>query len=386
MGSNSKSNSNSKNNNNNNTKSDDTIRRKDEYGYPLDENYELAQQYADRRNMPNEVLLNITLAAQNGCVAGMRHHGRDWLYSISAIDDSCTPNLRTIHLALPWLLEGAIRGHPVSIKDLTTGCYVMAKRGVVMTPITTTEKVLGSNTLQNDVTSANTTNDHDDNNATATTTTDTTDTTILGNGLYIPYGLCCYWLKMAIKWEANPDDKKGIISSYEHMRDKIKDRCIVCNYQGRICYDGEEDTETASSSSSSSTTTTTNDGGVILLKTCKSCAVYSYCSRECQEEHWFHYGHNAECNQLKILRKYHEPYCKEIREGCLRGDSPQSIKGLQKLRTKLGLSRERDLYDDYLGLEGLAGDKNTAMTIDPCAYLVARKGGTVHLGSIPGVM
>ena len=369
-----------------NTKSDDvTIRRKDEYGYPLDENFDLAQQYADKRNMPNEVLQHITLAAQNGCVAGMRHHGRDWLYTISTIDDTCTPNLRTIHLALPWLLEGAIRGHPVSIKDLTTGCYVMAKHGVaITTPITTTERVLGPKRIQNDVTSSanTTTNDDDDdkdnNNATA-------------NGLYIPYALCCYWLKMSIKWEANSDDKKRIISSYEHMRDKIKNRCIVCNNQGRICYDGEEvdtATERASTSTSTSTSTTTANGGGsgTLLKTCKSCAVYSYCSKQCQKEHWFQYGHNAECNQLKILKKYHQPYCKEIRKGCLRGDSPHTIIGLQKLRTKLGLSRERDLSDEYLGWEGHAGNQNTVMTIDPCDYLVARKGGTVHLGSIPGVI
>ncbi|OEU11290.1 hypothetical protein FRACYDRAFT_246404 [Fragilariopsis cylindrus CCMP1102] len=332
-----------------NTKSDDvTIRRKDEYGYPLDENFDLAQQYADKRNMPNEVLQHITLAAQNGCVAGMRHHGRDWLYTISTIDDTCTPNLRTIHLALPWLLEGAIRGHPVSIKDLTTGCYVMAKHGIaITTPITTTERVLGSHKkIQNNVTSSanTTTNDDDDDN-------DNDNNKATANGLYTPYALCCYWLKMSIKWEANSDDKKRIISSYEHMRDKIRNR--------------------------------SNGGGSgTLLKTCKSCAVYSYCSKQCQKVHWFQYGHNAECNQLKILKKYHQPYCKEIRKGCLRGDSPHTIIGLQKLRTKLGLSRERDLSDEYLGWEGHAGNQNTVMTIDPCDYLVARKGGTVHLGSI----
>jgi hypothetical protein len=120
------SNSNSNNNNNNNNKADDFIRCKDEYGYPFDEYYELAPQYADQLNMSKEVVHYTTLAAHNGCVVGMRHHGRDWLYSISALDGACKLKLRTIHLALPWLLEGAIRGHPVSIKDLTTGCYVMA--------------------------------------------------------------------------------------------------------------------------------------------------------------------------------------------------------------------------------------------------------------------
>jgi hypothetical protein len=42
--------------------------------------------------------------------------------------------------------------------------------------------------------------------------------------------------------------------------------------------------------------------------------------------------------------------------------------GLQKLRVKLGLSRERDLYDDYLVEEGHAGNNNKVMAIDPCKY------------------
>jgi hypothetical protein len=192
------------------------------------------------------------------------------------------------------------------------------KRGVPI-PIPT-ERVLESNTLQNDVTSTTTNDDDND------TTTTTTITNILGNGLYVPYALCCYWVKMAIKWEGNPVDKNEMISSYEHTRDQIKDSCIVCTNQGRTCYDGEEDTLTETAS----TTKTKRNDGATLLKTCKSCAVYSYCSKQCQEEHWFQHGHNAECNQFKILKKYHESYCKEIREGCLRGDPPQSIKGLQK--------------------------------------------------------
>jgi hypothetical protein len=44
------------------------------------------------------------------------------------------------------------------------------------------------------------------------------------------------------------------------------------------------------------------------------------------------------------------------------------------------------LYDDYLEEEGQAGNQNTVMAIDPCDFLLARKGGTVHLGSIAGVI
>jgi hypothetical protein len=81
---------------------------------------------------------------------------------------------------------------------------------------------------------------------------------------------------MAIQWETNSDDKKNLIPEYEQLRDAINDICIVCKKQGSICYDGEEEEEDKAIEKVAATTTTTNNGGVSLLKTCKSCAVYSY--------------------------------------------------------------------------------------------------------------
>ena len=57
----------------------------------------------------------------------------------------------------------------------------------------------------------------------------------------------------------------------------------------------------------------------------------------------------AKCRQLGVLlKKYHKPNVKEIRERLMRGDDPREIPPLQKLRKKLGLTRSREEYEGYL--------------------------------------
>ena len=88
----------------------------------------------------------------------------------------------------------------------------------------------------------------------------------------------------------------------------------------------------------------------------------------------------GECKQLKILKKYHKPFAKDIREATIRGDHDDCIPELQKLRNKLGLTRPVEDYRKILEGE-LGGELSPAK--DPREFLVARGDGTVHVGSIP---
>merc|ERR1711865_496183 len=47
---------------------------------------------------------------------------------------------------------------------------------------------------------------------------------------------------------------------------------------------------------------------------CGQCKFYCYCSRQCQTEHWVNLGHKGECKHLGLLKKYHEPYARDIRD------------------------------------------------------------------------
>ena len=114
------------------------------------------------------------------------------------------------------------------------------------------------------------------------------------------------------------------------------------------------------------------ESDLVELKTCNGCKLTAYCSKECQTIHWEEKTHKNECNQLKILMEYHEPYANKIREQIMRGDDPKSIIPLQKLRNKLGLTRPRMEYEEYLDRKNLD---------DPRALLFPRNNGTVYVGS-----
>ena len=69
------------------------------------------------------------------------------------------------------------------------------------------------------------------------------------------------------------------------------------------------------------------------------------------------------------------------------GDDPKSIIPLQKLRNKLGLTRPRKEYEEYLHLKNLDNDLDTSTsttnddTINPHTLLIPRNNGTVYVGS-----
>ena len=84
----------------------------------------------------------------------------------------------------------------------------------------------------------------------------------------------------------------------------------------------------------------------------------------------------------KFLQEYYKPYAREIREAIIRGDDPKTMDRLQTLRTKLGLNRPKEQYKDLL----LLLNNNNNNRPNPYKYLVARKDGTLHIGSTPKVM
>ena len=65
-----------------------------------------------------------------------------------------------------------------------------------------------------------------------------------------------------------------------------------------------------------------------------------------------------ECRQVILLRKYCKPsYVKEIREAIMDGQDPKNMHTLQRLRTKLGLNRPKEEYEELL-LRLTDDDKN----------------------------
>ena len=117
------------------------------------------------------------------------------------------------------------------------------------------------------------------------------------------------------------------------------------------------------------------DSDTVTLKRCDRCTFYYYCSTttDCQSKHW-RAGHEGECRQLEILKKYHRPYGKKIRSDIFNGIDPKDIPELQELRDRLGLSRPKTEYQDLL-------NKAKLLSIN---LIIPKKDGTVQLGSFPG--
>ena len=60
-----------------------------------------------------------------------------------------------------------------------------------------------------------------------------------------------------------------------------------------------------------------------------------------------------ECRQVILLRKYCKPlYVKEIRDAIIAGQDPKEIHTLQRVRTKLGLNRPKEEYEELLLILG----------------------------------
>jgi len=95
----------------------------------------------------------------------------------------------------------------------------------------------------------------------------------------------------------------------------------------------------------------------------------------------------AECRQFMILKEYFKPrYAREIREAIISGVDPKNIPRLQTLRTQLGLNRPKEDYEELVLCLNDNNNNNTSNRLDPYKYLVARKDGTVHIGSTPNII
>jgi len=126
-------------------------------------------------------------------------------------------------------------------------------------------------------------------------------------------------------------------------------------------------------------------------KWCGGCRYYSYCGKDCQRESWKTYeegGHNhmGECRQLNILTRYYRCKVKEIREAIIRGENPKDIVRLQTLRTKLGLNRPKEEYEELLVTLRDDDTNDTTKSPNRCEYLIARNDGTVWIGSTPNLI
>ena len=173
----------------------------------------------------------------------------------------------------------------------------------------------------------------------------------------------------------------------------------------------------------------------LSLSLCPSiqCKFYCYCNSECQIYHWKKGGHCGECKHLALLRKYHEPNARSFRDlfagefmrnrlskstrksgkrkkgkgkknvAALKetNDRNQAFDLFQELRGKLGLTRPRKDYEMYSGLvaawwddhrtktplsrvsKAINDNESSSSKPKPHELLVARKDGTVHVGSTP---
>jgi hypothetical protein len=230
-------------------------------------------------------------------------------YKRGAETDGCVPCIHKytdgcilkrkemIHLLLPLLLEGAIRGYIRSMQFLIGACYFEAKPA-------------RARSLED------------------------------------------YWEKIEIS--LYPDIPLNKKEAVKNLKTQIGKKCYTCSKQ-----DLDED---------------------VTLVACGKCGYYYYCGKECQLIHWDAAAgnHIGECNHLKILKTYHRPYAEEIRDKIIRGDDPKSIPELQELRTQLGLNRPKEDYEELILHLGDEHNSNNRYE-----HLVARKDGTVHIGSTP---
>ena len=114
----------------------------------------------------------------------------------------------------------------------------------------------------------------------------------------------------------------------------------------------------------------------VTLEKCSRCNFYYYCSTECQKKKWRD-GHAGECNHLAILKQYHRPHGKHIRDSLINGVDPKNIPELQELRHRLGLDKPKAEY------EVLLEQATKSDGIKPIELVPPNKDGTVQIGSYP---
>ena len=293
--------------------------------------YDLIKKFQEPGQTNAQVRNAYKIGAENGCIISIKEYALALAVRHETTNDC-------IQLALPWALEGAIRGN--------SDCY----RILINIYAAACEKV----------------------------------------DAYSPCALCDYWMKFSNKWGIKNDTKdenEEIITSKDQkkrcgvIRNELKDtllfkECAMCDEADSVEFN-------------------------VTLQRCEQCKMYYYCSEKCQSHHWNNQGHRSECKQYQILQKYHKPYAKEIRDAIKRGDDPKDIVRLQILRKKLGLTRPRTEYEQYQTIKGSEGtEESTELTaefstfsleeetpaVNPYSLLIAREDGTVYLGSIPTVI
>mmetsp|Transcript_48318 Transcript_48318/g.54761 ORF Transcript_48318/g.54761 Transcript_48318/m.54761 type:complete len:295 (+) Transcript_48318:157-1041(+) len=243
-------------------------------------------------------------AATHGCVACI------YYYVELQVDRG------QVHLALPWAMEGAIRGHVVCMEKLIYNCYNLAKP-------------------------------------------------VHAGALYN------FWEKTIIAFGSTSFTKE----KRKHYKKELANKCFTCD---------KVDSESPN----------------MKFEKCGVCKYYSYCGKECQTYHWKTQNHIGECRQLKLLRTFYSlRKGKEIREALIRGEDPTTVELLQTLRNELGLNRPTHEYEDLMVQLGSTtsdtttnnnntntNNNNTSNRPNPYEYLVARKDGTVHIGSTPNTI
>ena len=309
------------NNNNGRVEADDKTRleqiiKDNDQKYPQSHLYHVGHQFIQDDQVLSAIEAFKRGSSELGCVPCIIQY----IFCLMALHQEGQGNCHTpiIHLAVPLLLEGAIRGNVWCMQKLYVAGYYHAK------PVKAE-------------------------------------------------AISDYWLK---RWE-------GDFLSIKQRRRTAKQRtsamCVVCHLT-----DFDADSE---------------DNDVTLVK-CGKCKYYSYCGKNCQTRHWKEYKHMNECRHLCLLHKYHKPYATEIREAIQHGTDPTTIPRLQTLRTKLGLNRPRGDYAALLAALSVEdndddnhdhdtddnnnnNNNNTNNRLNQYHYIVARKDGTVHIGSTP---
>lgn len=76
----------------------------------------------------------------------------------------------------------------------------------------------------------------------------------------------------------------------------------------------------------------------------------------------------------------------EIRESIVHSDDPSTIERLQTLGTMLGLTRPKEEHKEVLLTLDDDNTDDKSQSPNRFEYLVARKDGTVHIGSAPNAI
>jgi len=228
-------------------------------------------------------------AINHGCVRCMYAYGNTLCQAQNA---QTNDGNKLVHIALPWFLEGAIRGSYKSTGELIIYVYQH-----------TTPRPSEA--------------------------------------------LNAYWTEMVNAIDVDTAFNEELTKFGKEEKERVVQICAVCQRQ---------DTQT------------------LTLQQCMGCSMYCYCSVKCQRLHWEKYNHSGECRQLHILNKYHKPFAKDIRNAVIQGQV--HIPALEKLRTKLGLSRPQQDYAELY-----QSRHNGKPITDASRYLVARPDGKVWVGS-----